>query len=505
MVVGKIIGGESSGHILIRVKNEAELSVGDLVIAKDNSSKYYLKIIDLKTGSLIPDKYIESIAGHRLERGEGYKSFDSKEKFFNVAKAKMLKVKEDGEKLAPRKIPGFFTDVRRVTESDFEDIGKGGIPIGDLRLGNDVLDVGISLPAEDLIRHHILIVAATGKGKSNFAKVFAKGLLEHQGHASLIFDPHAEYYGEGKDRGLKEHPQRDQLEYFTPEDVVGSEPLKIHTQDLCPSDFHGILSLSSPQKQAMDLAYKKFGEDWIQKLMTDTRDLEEQFGGKIKEATLEALSRKIGYIMEIDGEEGFIFSLKKRERESLFKKVKQYIKDGETVIFDTSLVGDKAERLIANSVVGRVFNEYRFKRQKQPEVFRRLPEVMILFEEAPRVIGKRVLNKGTNIFERVAREGRKFKVGLAAITQMPSLLPKEILSQINTKVIMGLPAPADRRAVIESSSQNIEDEETEIQMLDVGEAIVTSPFIPFPLPTKIHHFPEVIGEGGTEDINVGIG
>jgi len=65
---------------------------------------------------------------------------------------------------------------------------------------------------------------------------------------------------------------------------------------------------------------------------------------------------------------------------------------------------------------------------------------------------------------------------------------------MNTKVILGIPAPMDRNAVIESSAQNISDESVEIQMLDKGEAIVTSPFIDFPLPVKVSFFDDLVRE-----------
>ena len=65
------------------------------------------------------------------------------------------------------------------------------------------------------------------------------------------------------------------------------------------------------------------------------------------------------------------------------------------------------------------------------------PDVIsIILEEAPRVLGKEVLEKGPNIFSTIAREGRKFRVGLIAITQLPSLIPREILANMNTKIIL---------------------------------------------------------------------
>jgi len=181
------------------------------------------------------------------------------------------------------------------------------------------------------------------------------------------------------------------------------------------------------------------------------------------------------------------------------------------IIIDSSMVGEESEKIISASILNRIFNEYRNAKQSKPEEFNSYPEVLVVFEEAPRVLGIDALSEGTNIFERIAREGRKFKVGLCAITQMPSLLPREILSQMNTKVILGLPAPMDRDAVVNSASQNIADETTEIQMLDKGEAIVTSPFIDFPIPVKISLFDEVLKKDWENDRpekvtgNIGIG
>jgi DNA helicase HerA-like ATPase len=87
---------------------------------------------------------------------------------------------------------------------------------------------------------------------------------------------------------------------------------------------------------------------------------------------------------------------------------------------------------------------------------------------------------------------------------MPSLLTREVLSQMNTKVILGLPSPIDRDAVVNSAAQDIADESTEIQMLDIGEAIITSPFIDFPMPVKIFSFDELVKAEKKKDIVVGI-
>ncbi len=494
--IGKVIGGSVSEKIFIRLHSGAEIDVGDILVVRDRKSIFYVKVIDMGIASLVPGQFIEDMAGQKLEYDLEYDLYDEKDRFYRVCRAKTLKVKKE-RFVPPRTIPHFFSDVMLVTEKDFEFLKNvGEVPIGRLRLGTKDIDVTISLPAKKLISHHMLVVAATGKGKSNFAKVFASGLLPLENHASIIIDPHDEYYGTKGIKGLNSHALRERIVLFTPrfEEKPGSEPLILYAEDLEPGDFIGIVGLSEAQQEALDTLYRVYNEDWLASLVADKQinELVENTGGKIHRSTLYALRRKMNYMMELDGRSGLVFTLERRKVPSVHEKINKAVLEGKTVILDTSLVGDESEKLISSSILSRVFALYRKTKQVNPERFAKLPELLIIFEEAPRVLGVNVLQGGNNIFARVAREGRKFKVGLCAITQMPSLLPREILSQMNTKVILGLPAPMDRDAVVNSSAQNIADESTEIQMLDAGEAIVTSPFLEFPMPVKVFLFDDLL-------------
>jgi hypothetical protein len=104
------------------------------------------------------------------------------------------------------------------------------------------------------------------------------------------------------------------------------------------------------------------------------------------------------------------------------------------------------------------------------------------------VLGSAVLEQGPNVFSTIAREGRKFKVGLTAVTQLPSLIPREILANLGTKIILGLEMRPERVAVIESASQDLSTDDRAIASLDRGDAIVTSTFVPFALPVRIPKF-----------------
>lgn len=515
--IGKVIGGAVGTKVQIRLKSDAKVNVGDLVTCTDtNKDVFFMKLTNMGISSLIGSQFIEDIAGQKLEHNIDFELFDQKDRFYKLCEAKILKIQSSGKFTQPRSIPNYFTDVYPVDENNFGFVNsKGEIPIGSLRLGTcSVSNVKISLPAESLISHHMLVVAATGKGKSNFAKVFLRGILNLDNYSSIVFDPHNEYYGGKGAKGLRDHPLRKKVLYFSPryQEIPGAEQLKIYTEDVEPDDFFGIINLSSVQQEAMDLFRRTMKNQWIKELLArQTDDIFEMFGQKIHKATIATLKRKVYHALELEGEKGLVFDTTHRAESSVYDKIKKAVSERKLIIIDTSMVGEETEKIIGASMLNRIFEAYREAKQKNAREFVAYPEVLVLFEEAPRVLGNDALAEGTNIFERIAREGRKFKVGLCAITQMPSLLPREILSQMNTKVILGLPAPMDRDAVINSASQNISDESNEIQMLDKGEAIITSPFIDFPVPVKIFLFDDVLKEDGKlvqpkiTDANIGVG
>jgi uncharacterized protein len=161
---------------------------------------------------------------------------------------------------------------------------------------------------------------------------------------------------------------------------------------------------------------------------------------------------------------------------------------GDIVVVDTSSFDSSQEILIGSIIAVEMLSRY--KRHKLQGTLASKPVISIILEEAPRVIGKEVLEQGPNIFSTIAREGRKFQIGLTAITQLPSLIPREILANMNTKIILGLEMKSERQAMIESASQDLSTDDRAIASLDRGEAIVTSTFVPFALPIKIPKFDE---------------
>jgi len=160
------------------------------------------------------------------------------------------------------------------------------------------------------------------------------------------------------------------------------------------------------------------------------------------------------------------------------------------VVIDTSNFSGSIEILIGSLITREIYTKYKYYKSKG--ALKDKAVISILIEEAPRVLGKEVLENGPNIFSTIAREGRKFKLGLTAITQLPSLIPRQILANMNTKIILGIEMNPERQAIIESASQDLSSDSRAIAALDKGEAIITSNFTRFAIPIKIPLFEDYV-------------
>jgi len=334
--------------------------------------------------------------------------------------------------------------------------------------------------------HHILIPAQTGKGKSNLCSVLLWSQVDKDYCGILVLDPHDEYYGRNK-LGLKDHPKSEKVIYYTKNPPAGARTLKINLNILRPSHLNGVLNLSQPQKDALNLYYKNYGSRWIESVL-----MEKPLNVNFHEGTLAVIKRKLMSLLDLDFSDKLyckgVFDI--NAGETTVADICAQLETGNTVIIDTSNFSGAVEILVGSIIVSEVFNRY--KHYKITGELKDKPVVSVVLEEAPRVLGKEVLEAGPNIFSTIAREGRKFKVGLTAITQLPSLIPRQILANMNTKIILGIEMAPERQAIIESASQDLSTDNRNIASLDKGEAIITSNFARFATPVKIPLFAEFV-------------
>jgi uncharacterized protein len=488
MIKGQVVSGDFS-KVVARIKSEQSIEIGELLVTEENQEKFILQVYDLIYGSQISQQNLEMVSGMNLEEGS-FQIMDEKLRNYQLALLKpILNINQTSRSC--KKLPPFFSKVREITKEDLSFITKPKNPLylGNLRSGSKEMDFSIFLPGKDVLSHHVLVPASTGKGKSNLVSCILWEILNHDYAGILVLDPHDEYYGR-TGLGLKDHPLKHKVSYYTASNPpVGARSLKINLCKLKPEHFQGSIILSDPQRQCLYAYFKKFKNNWIYKLLKEERIESVSF----HEDTMSVVKRKLISLLGLEITDGQLYCqgiFDNVAGENTIEEICKDLENGKIVIVDTSLFSGAIEILVGSLITNEIFEKYKY--YKKTAQLENKPVISILLEEAPRVLGKKVLEQSSNIFDTIAREGRKFKIGLFAITQLPSEIPKNILANMNTKIILGIEMGSERQAIIESAPQDLSQDGRNIASLDKGEALVTSTFTKFAVPIKIPLFKEFV-------------
>ncbi len=487
MVKGQVIGGDFA-KIIARQKSDENIELGELLVAECANSRVLCQVVDLGFGSQLSKQNLELMSGMFLEGESSLEFMEPELRNYKLAVLKNILHLRRASAVSSKSLPDFFSTVKEVDEEDMSFITapKDPLTFGRLRSGSKMLDIPVCLEGEKVLSEHILLAATTGRGKSNLTKCVLWDAVDKDYCGILVLDPHDEYYGKN-DIGLKDHPKNDKVIYYTPKNPpAGCMTLKINLKYLRPKHFEGTNQWSDPQRDALYAYYKKYAEEWIESII-----LEKPLDQRFNEATIGVIRRKIMYLLDLEFRNNYLICNGVFDLKAGMTTINDIIEDldkSKTVVIDTSGFSGSSEILIGSIILNEVLN--RHKKSKSKGELDKKPVISVVLEEAPRVLGKEVLEQGPNIFSTIAREGRKFKVGLYAITQLPSLIPRQILANMNTKIIMGIEMSPERQAIIESASQDLSDDSRNIASLDKGEAILSSNFGKFAMPFKAPLFRE---------------
>ncbi len=489
--VGQLIGG-SFDSLILRLKKDSSVQLGEILVFENSNSKFFVQVYDLTYSSQISLSNLEMISGMDLEHNFDVDFFDENLQLYSVAYCKNLLFFDKNKKhtSVTKSLPPLFSKFRRLSSKDLEILSKpeNATFIGYLRSGSKHTEVPVYFDAAKVFQHHVLVAATTGRGKSNLTSVLLWNLLGDSRFGFLVLDPHDEYYGRSK-FGLKDNPENESLVYYTNYDVPpGARSLTFNIKSLKPNHFSAVADWSSAQREAMMVYYSRYKQNWISQILTET----EPSINSVQQPTLLVVKRRLANLLDVSensdsGELVFdgIFT-NSQKGESTVNEICNLLENGKTVVIDTSNISSSQEILIGSMIASTLFSRYHL--YKKQGTLNQKAQIVILLEEAPRVLGKEVLKSGQNIFSTIAREGRKFKIGLYAITQLPSLIPREILANINTKIILGIEMKPERQAIIESCPNDLSSDEKSIASLNIGEAILSSSFFGFAIPVSIPLF-----------------
>ena len=107
--------------------------------------------------------------------------------------------------------------------------------------------------------------------------------------------------------------------------------------------------------------------------------------------------------------------------------------------------------------------------------------LLIVLEEAHVYLGPQSKNRAATAVRRIAKEGRKYGVGLMLVSQRPSEVDTTILSQCGTVVALRLTNDLDRTQVTSCASDNLKGLFSMLPVLRTGEALIVGEAVNMPI------------------------
>ncbi len=503
MSTGRLFGKNVLEGVF-RAAPDEDLFLGELLVAVDEATgrRYLFRIVDVTYGTEHREPgWAERVAGTLLvddARGEAglHRLHEQSRRTYRVASCRCLGyLTPDGlDFRRPKSLPTQFSKVVAPEPADFAFLRTrmGDLPVGTLRSGETVVDFEVGISGRSLASH-VGIFATTGMGKSNLMMVLAGDVLRAGGrYGLLLIDPHGEYRTQ-----LARHPWAgERLRTYAARSLPNTSSLRVGLGELSVDDLRTAYDWTRPQEEALFELERNFasrkggagdGLSWLLEFshvedLPGFRDVE--LGNRVALNTLQVVHRRARRIVELP-------CVAADAHVSVGAAVLRDLREGRVVLIDVSGLGSTEELLVASFLTRRVLEEWSNAYLEDPEVHDRMPVVAIVLEEAQRVLAASK-DRDSNVFPRVAREGRKFKVGLCAVTQQPKLLDGELLSQFNTFFILGLADEKDRTILRSSSKQDIAALGPEIQTLMPGECLLANLDAPFAVPARIHLWADVV-------------
>lgn len=417
-----------------------------------------------------------------------------------VAKAKILGVVRGGE-ILPNRVPvRVCAEVRFAEEDLLTSIFRNskGISIGNL-IARQRIPVHLDL--NQLILRHFAILSVTGGGKSNAVCLVVNEIVRNYGGSVILIDPHGEYVGfifedgnERKKNVISAGIRPERLEPWEFCSLVGIDrdaPVqRMHLERIFLTVRSENLSGLDFMKRVLEIA-----EDWI----TSQGEIEyvDATGNprraRITREDLNPLYRVKEYILTFLRRYEDLMT----QRDMLANLREGYLNVVNLSGFDEEQMRVVVAYLLRNILLGRI-NYARGRNRDYWE--RNCPIVrrplLLIFEEAHIFAGK---GDVALWMSRIAREGRKFGIGMGIVSQRPKKISDDILSQCNTKIVLRIVEPSDQRYIQQASEQISEDLLSDISSLGVGEAVIVGPAVKIPVAVKIRKFG---GSYGGRDIDV---
>jgi hypothetical protein len=346
----------------------------------------------------------------------------------------------------------------------------------------------VPLDVNELVSRHLAVLAMTGAGKSYTFGVIVEELMK-LGGAVIVFDLHGEFKGMKFDNASS-------IVY----DVEGKNKIKVDVASLNAGDYVNLMpDLTNTQRDLLDevisLAerfYERYDLNTIHKILETIYDIKKG-EGKLLEAEifpsniLKGITKKVG----ASTVGALMRRMRRLERMGVFccdgTPLNQIAKANQLSIINLSEADERVSEIIVAAIARGVFDGRKKHMRSENGGGIEVPTFLVIEEAhnfAPRAV-EAEYSPSRSIIRKIAREGRKFGLGLCVVSQRPNRLDADVLSQCNTQVIMKIVNPADQDYIRQSVESVTEDIVRDLPSLSRGEAIISGSAIRLAVPVRI--------------------
>ncbi len=461
------------------LNEKANLTFGQIVRVDSGNRRFYARVFDAGSSSTLK-------TDEQLREAEGKESFGPYSSFRHIDA--ILFLEKGIERLrSPTFNPNYMDKVYAAGKEDCSVLRLGGdLEIGRLRSGEQLLgSVGVSFEAIPLMMG---MFGMTGSGKTNTELMLNARIIDNSPKTvGLIFDFAGQLLtGKGIEpqRGLRDHPLfHTKVRYYS----AREGKLSVGLRTLHPGKLRTIFpEIGKPQIRVARRLHEKMGSSWIEKSL-DVYGTQGYAGvGEIinykAKGVIEALMSKLSDLPP---------NLFPPSNYNFIDDVIRNVSKGVTCLIDISGISSEDQHNITCLTASNVSYHYKRMWEDNFDEWANLPTLLITLEEAHEFLDPEVRK---TIFSDIALTYRKYRVGLNAVTPRPSRVDRNVFAELWTKVIMKTELRRDRTYITDNTPY-LEYSDTEIKMLDVGEALLISePKIRFAVPVKVIHYPEYLNE-----------
>jgi DNA helicase HerA-like ATPase len=457
-ILAHIITGSLLDGLSARIADGAdveELRVGRFVVIEGARTRFFSSVHDVRldaanSGVLRAQAPDDERLRAALAGTQTYITVELKPKLILDAEGEIHPVKT---------IPAHFAPVAEAADDDVA-LVFGAEDAGHLRIGTPLeMDAPVCLDLGRFVERSNGVFGKTGTGKSFLVRMLLAGLIASGESANLVFDMHNEYGWSSTDEesgrkapSLKQafdadvvifslDPESSRRRRVTPDYDVHIAYKDIEVGDLAL--LRDELGLSEPGIVHADLLSQE-SANWIPSLIEKPADELKEYAQQhnMNLPALQKLQRSLKRLRKLP-------FLAESGTDDSVKRILDVLLAGKHVVLEfggqTNLL---AYMLVANILTRRIHQEWQAAKEEALAIDRAdyPPQLTITIEEAHKFLSPEAAAQ--SIFGTIAREMRKYNVGLLVVDQRPSGIDDEVRSQLGTRVIASLDDERDQQAAL---------------------------------------------------------